>query len=173
MRSFALALVLLFVPSAGIAQTVTVRDVLELTKAGLSEEVLLALIEVHRPVFPVDAETLKTLKQGGVSAAVIVAMVRSGRMPAPEPEPVRVDTPPAPPQVVVIEREEPRVREVAVPVAVPVYVPVPTRRTHDYYDRAPRPQPKPAEPVYWGWGGKLRPDAWKPTPAETPKPPKK
>jgi hypothetical protein len=22
--------------------------------------------------------------------------------------------------------------------------------------------PLPAPPIYWGWGGKLRPDAWKP-----------
>jgi hypothetical protein len=25
-----------------------------------------------------------------------------------------------------------------------------------------QPQPAPAKPVYWGWGGKLRPDAWQP-----------
>lgn len=179
MRRFALVLLFLVLPAVAQGQTVTVRDVLELTKAGLSEEVLLALIEVHRPVFPVDPETLKMLKQAGVAPAVIVAMVRSGRVPSPEPPPLPVEQPlPAapPPQVVVIDheqRDEPRIREVAVPVAVPVYVPVRTRRTHDdHYDR-PRPAAKPVEPVYWGWGGKLRPDAWKPSPAETKPPGKK
>ncbi len=72
-----------------------------------------------------------------------------------------------------------RVREV--PVAVPIYIPVTRSRHHRSVDAtidtstfipfqsgAPlnRPvQPRKAEPVYWGFGGKLRPDAWDPTPA--------
>jgi hypothetical protein len=51
-------------------------------------------------------------------------------------------------------------------VAVPVYVPVPARG----HVETPDP-PKAPEPVYWGFGGKLRPDAWKP--AEPKAPPKK
>jgi hypothetical protein len=31
---------------------------------------------------------------------------------------------------------------------------------------------KPAEPVYWGFGGKLRPDAWKPAGARADEPKK-
>ncbi|HVL69010.1 MAG TPA: hypothetical protein VM364_17265 [Vicinamibacterales bacterium] len=158
MRRFALALVLVLAPAVAHAH-VTVRDIVELTRAGLGEEILLALIEVHQPVFPVDSDTLKGLRDAGVPQKVIVAMVRSGRTPAPQPPPVIVQPPPPPaqpaPQVVVIEREEPRVREIAVPV--PVYVPV---RVHP---PRPQPQPQPAEPVYWGFGGKLRPDAWRPT----------
>jgi len=61
------------------ADALTVRDVVELTRAGLGEEVLLALIEVDRSVFPIDAATLKELKVNGVSERVIAAMVRSGR----------------------------------------------------------------------------------------------
>jgi hypothetical protein len=169
MRRWFLTIVLALLPVPGFAQTQvpSVRDIISLSKAGLSEEVLLALIEVNGSVYPTDAETLKGLKTAGVSPAVIVAMVRSGRQPriaepapAQEPEPVAQPQP----QIVVVEREtpesEPRViREV---VAVPVYVAVPTPR---YYHRPgvePRPV-KPAEPVYWGFGGKLRPDAWKPT----------
>lgn len=157
-------IVLLFAASA-TAQTSspTVRDILELTKAGLGEEVLLALIEVNRPVFPVDAETLKTLKQGGVPQSVIVAMVKSGREPqGPPPDlaPAALEPPPAPaPPVVIIEEPEPRVREVAVPYAVPVYVAVPVRPSRIHGAQPPRV--KAPEPVYWGWGGKLRPDAWK------------
>lgn len=162
---------LLLVPAASApAQTVTTRDIIELSKAGLSEEVLLALIEVHRPVFPVDTVTLKGLKDAGVAPNVIIAMIKSGRdaqqaQSAPTQVAAEQDAGPAPsPQVVVVEREHhyehPRVREVAVPV--PVYVPV-SPRHHD------RPAPKPVEPVYWGFGGKLRPDAWKPTAADVQK----
>jgi hypothetical protein len=65
------------------------------------------------------------------------------------------------------------------PVAVPVYVPVPTRRisgddtitttfqTDVGLVRARVPVPPncvKAEPVYWGFGGKLRPDSWQPPP---------
>src|SRR6516162_7884208 len=65
--------------AAGRAEAVTVRDVIELSKAGLSDSVLLAVIDVDRSVFAIDAATLKQLKSAGVSDAVIVAMIRSGR----------------------------------------------------------------------------------------------
>jgi hypothetical protein len=94
------------------------------------------------------------------------------------PELIIKDRAPEQTRVVVVEdrddeprpraREE-RVREV--PVAVPVYVPVPASRSRERVDRddhTRRPDPpKRAEPVYWGFDGKLRPDAWKP--AEPPK----
>ena len=67
----------LFVSTA--AQAVTLRDIVELTKAGLGDEVLLALIDVDGGVFDIDAATLKSLKAAGVSERVIVALVRSGR----------------------------------------------------------------------------------------------
>lgn len=168
-----------FVPAA---EALTVRDVIELSKAGLGEDVLLALIDVDGGVYAIDPETLKSLKQAGVPERVIVAMVRSGRErpPEPLPPPVAEAAPPAPqPQVVVIEHEaEPRVREVMVPVYVAVpTVPVRGRRHHDRsatvdtpfvpFQSGPpvswpvTPEPK-REPVYWGFGGKLRPDAWQP-----------
>ena len=177
MRQFLIAIALVVVPVSaaaqmGSGQTLTVRDVIALSKAGLGEEALLALIEVNRPVFPVDVDTLKGLKDAGVSPNVIVAMIRSGRT-APPPEPLALPEepysaaaaiPPPPPVVVVEHHSEPVVREV--PVPVPVYVAVPVRRVHrdDHHVSHP-PVVKPhrqVEPVYWGWGGKLRPDAWKP-----------
>ena len=189
MRRLLLVLTLLITSAASAsAQTLTTRDVIELSKAGLSEPVLLALIEVNRSVFPIDRDTLKTLKDAGVAPNVIVAMLRSGRdVPiAPQPE---LQVQPQPPIIVhhddrgtprerELERELARARErelelemerartdrraaqYVVPVAVPVYVPMPMRR---------REPTKPVEPVYWGWDGKLRPDAWKP---EAPKHPK-
>ena len=193
MRRVILAVVFTVFAVPATAQTLTTKEIVELTKAGLAEEVLLALIEVHRSVFPIDRETLKMLKAEGVRDNVVVAMIRSGRDPIPAPPPpppqptpsVIVDrgdgTPEliikdrAPEQtrvVVVEEREEPRVERRSpayeerireVPVAVPVYVPVPTRR----HVERPVP-PKKQEPVYWGFGGKLRPDAWKPAESQEP-----
>ena len=165
MRPLFFAFLLTFSPAALSAQTLTTRDIVSLTKAGLGEEVLVALIEVHRSVFPVDGDTLMMLKDAGVPQNVIVAMVRSGRdIPQPDPlppqEPVVVTRPTAaPPQVVVIEHqsEDRHVREVAVPVAYPVYVPVQVHRR-----RSVEPI-RQVEPVYWGFGGKLRPDAWTPS----------
>ena len=106
MRPLFFAFLLTFSPAALSAQTLTTRDIVSLTKAGLGEEVLVALIEVHRSVFPVDGDTLKMLKDAGVPQNVIVAMVRSGRdIPQPDrtcrnrrsrsSSPGRLPTPPA------------------------------------------------------------------------------
>lgn len=173
MRIAILFVALFLAPLASVsAQTVTARDIVELSKAGLGEEILLALIEVHGPVFPVDAVTLKGLKDAGVPPNVIIAMIKSGRQaPPPPPQPVVLEEPaPHPqPQVLVIEHEHhyeaPRVREVLLPV--PVYVPVRTRSIRNHPSVGPVPGP--VEPVYWGFGGKLRPDAWKPTAADVQK----
>ena len=190
----ALAAAVLFLAAAAVpAEALTIRDVIELTKAGVSEEVLLALIDVDGGVYASDTETLKALKAAGVSERVMVALVRSGRerqLPepvAPPPAPQDEAQAPAPP-VVVIEHHEPQVQQVVVPV--PVYVPVyttPSRahrapyatqrvRTGDFapsnyvpFQPAPpviRQQVEPAPPVYWGFGGKRRPDAWAPSPGE-------
>lgn len=176
---------LLLLPlSAARAEAVTVRDLIELTRAGVGDDVLLALIEVDRGVFAIDTDTLKTLKEAGVSERVIVALVRSGRMPPPVQEtfPIESDVPePESPQVVVIDHHEPeRIRE----VPVPIYIPVDMRDMRRHRSRprvleqpvsdfipfsggrpvraSDHPSRVPREPVYWGFGGKLRPDAWKP-----------
>lgn len=164
-----LAAVAAFSPARAYA--LTVRDVVELSRAGLGEETLLALIEVDPSVFPIDTATLKSLKAAGVSERVIVAMVRSARS-APAVSDALPDAEPAPqlppPQVIVVDHHDaaPQIREV--PVAVPVYIPIVRTRDRDDGDpRSPdadrsRTHAKDPEPVYWGWGGKLRPDAWQP-----------
>ncbi len=133
MKRLALLLALLLAVGAARAEAITVGEIIELSKKGLSEDVLLALIEIESKVFPVDPETVQALKAGGVSERVIAAMVRHGRSTPLEPTPLSPapePLPPPPPQVVVIDHHdhEPVVREVAVPV--PVYVPV--------YVRTPR-----------------------------------
>jgi hypothetical protein len=161
-RALLLACLLLPLWSAR-ADAVTIRDLIELSHAGLSDEVLLALIDVDHSVLPVDANTIKTLKEAGVSEAVILAVIRSGREepaqtaePAPLlTDPVVPEPDPAPqPQVVVIDHQEAPVQQY-VPVAVPVFVPVVPARQH-------RVDCRDVQPVYWGFGGKLRPDAWQP-----------
>jgi hypothetical protein len=180
MRRFAIA-VLLLLPLAAPVEALTIRDVIELSRAGVSEEVLLALVEVDRGVFSVDTDTIKALHDAGVSQRVIVALVKRGRErpveeQAPAPLPV---IEPVPPQVVVVDHHDaPQVREVVIPV--PVYVPVVTIPHRRRVSRIPiestfvpfqtgPPAVRPvdthherSEPVYWGFGGKLRPDAWKP-----------
>jgi hypothetical protein len=198
-RRIALALVTIVALAAGRAEAVTIRDLIELTKAGLSDPVLLALIEVDRGVFTIDTPTLKQLKDAGVSEAVIVALIRSGRTP-PVQEPEAVPPPEygaiREPEVIVIDHHgepaaAPEPVAVPYPVAVPVYVGVPTRvvsagRTGSSTRRHPGGDTVTttfqtdvgvvkarvplsancvkAEPVYWGFGGKLRPGSWQPPP---------
>jgi hypothetical protein len=195
-RLIVTALMLLVVAGwATSAQAVTIRDIIELTRAGLGDEVLLALIEVDGRVFTIDTDTLTRLKKAGVSEKVIVALVRSGRT-------IPQDVPTAPvsateselgsstgrssmPDVVYVQQPPTTiVHEVAVPV--PVYVTVPVAVGHGHGRRASvsatsevqpsvtappslqgrqrllTDRPEAPEPEYWGWGGKLRPDAWKP-----------
>ena len=175
---------------AAPASAATIRDIIELSKAGVGDQVLLALIEIDPRIYTIDAGTVKALKAAGVSEPVIVAMIRSGRTP-PAAEQVDADeaqpstTPmmasPAPePQVVVIDHHDeapPQEVPVAVPVAVPVYVPIVTGRqehistivTTDTGAAVRIKAPVPpnctrAEPIYWGNGGKRRPGTWEPPP---------
>lgn len=177
--------VLFSLTAVSSAYALTLKDIVELTKAGLGEEVLLALIKVDRGVYPIDRESVLELKKAGVSDTVIAALVRSGRDPLPEPafattydEPLEIPAPA--PQVVVVEQAAP-VQQVMVPV--PVYVPVTPARRRVHLDHGttvtsststfipfqsgpPVERPvvaeTPKKPVYWGFGGKRRPDAWEP-----------
>jgi hypothetical protein len=193
---FVLPLITFFSPSAS---ALTVHDVVELTRAGLGEDIILALIEVDPSVFPIDTATLKMLKDAGVSQRVIVAMVRSARTQPPVAaeavagnpvQPVVEESRAPEPQVIVIDHHDTAVQQV--PVAVPVYVPVPVKPNHrsfandhvrnvpDPYDASRRLEvrqgvhsdtvdvgrTRSSQPVYWGFGGQLRPDAWQPAGAK-------
>ena len=61
------------------ASAVTVQEIVRLSKAGVSDEVILTLIDRDRTIFAIDSEQLMTLRDVGVSEAVILAMLRSGR----------------------------------------------------------------------------------------------
>jgi hypothetical protein len=61
------------------ASAVTVDQVVELSKAGVSDAVILALLDRDRTVLTIDPEQIVTLHRDGLSDRVIVAMLKSGR----------------------------------------------------------------------------------------------
>lgn len=169
---------------SSVASALTIHDVIELSKAGVSDEVLLELIQVDHRVYTIDADAVKRMKTGGVSDAVMLAMIRAGRAVAPSDAAAVPPPATAPqPQVIVVDHADaqPATREVEVPVPVPVAVPVvvpvvPFRQQHistiittDTGAAVRARVPVPAnctkvEPVYWGNGGKRRPGTWAPPP---------
>jgi hypothetical protein len=173
-----LLLVALLLPAR--ADALTLAQLVELHKAGLGDDVLVALIEVNKIIYTLEAGTLKELKADGLSDRVLIAIINSGRQHLPPPVPVAAPAPePEPaPTVVVIDHHVPAPQVIV--QQVPVYVPVavPQRRSREVYvDRVVTPpspfyvgqvrepeRRKAPEPEYWGFGGKLRPDAWDPGP---------
>jgi hypothetical protein len=158
-------------PAAGRAYAVSARDLVELSKEGVSDAVLIALIETDGSRFVLSVSDIRDLRTRGLSDEVIVAMIRTRPLsgpprdgvadalppaePAPAPRTIVIHEP-APPPVVVTQTVTQRVEverrdDPPAAVYVPVYVPVPARPV----------EVKKAEPEYWGWGGKRRPDAWK------------
>jgi len=78
LSGFGLALMLLIaIPRA--ASAATVDQIVALTKAGVAEPVILALIERDKTVFTIEPEQLVNLQRDGVSQTVILAMLKSGR----------------------------------------------------------------------------------------------
>ena len=61
------------------ASAVTVDQVVALAHAGVTDAVILALIDRDKTIFAIEPEQLVTLQRGGLSDAVILAMLRSGR----------------------------------------------------------------------------------------------
>lgn len=81
------ALVILLLLLTGLvpptAAAATIQDIIALSKAGVSDAVLLALIDRDKSVFAIEADELVMLTGAGVSEAVVIAMLKSGREPAP------------------------------------------------------------------------------------------
>jgi hypothetical protein len=77
-------LLLVLLPAATSA--VSVDQIVALSQAGVSDEVLLALIDRDRSVFTIEPEQLVALKRAGISQEVVLAMLRSGRQPIVSPE---------------------------------------------------------------------------------------
>ncbi len=68
---------MLLAPAA--ASALTVDEVVSLARAGVTDAIILALIDRDKTIFALEPDQLVTLKQQGVSDAVILAMLKSGR----------------------------------------------------------------------------------------------
>ena len=145
----AIALVALLGPAVSQAFAITVHDLVALSRERVSDPILVALIETDGSKFTLSPDDVRGLRYQGLSDTVILAMIRTAKakVAAEEPQPVVVN------QHVVqkVEVQAPHRQVEYSPVYVPVYVPVPTKPV----------EVKKEEPVYWGWGGQRRPDAWK------------
>src|SRR5262245_10412585 len=64
---------------ASPAAAVTLDQVVSLKKAGVSDAVILALIERDRTVFSIAPEQIVALQRDGLSEELIIAMLRSGQ----------------------------------------------------------------------------------------------
>jgi hypothetical protein len=175
-----LAVLLLLGPAVGTALAVTTVQLVELAKAGLSDEVLIALIETDGSTFQLSAADILQLHREGLSNGVILAMQKAGQTrvrlvrptepqavvaPGAEPAPIvqeQVVQPagPTPSVINVVQTVAQRVTTSpaivpVVPFAVPIYV-------------RPQVDQRPAPPQYWGWNGQRRPDTWQETPQPDP-----
>ena len=80
MRALPLFVLFLLLALAPVtASAVTLDQVVALSKAGISEPIILALIERDKTVFTIDPDQLVALKRDGVSETIILAMLKSGR----------------------------------------------------------------------------------------------
>lgn len=68
---------LLLAPRPALA--ITVDQVLALQRAGVTDTVILALIDRDRTVFAIEPEQIVSLQRGGLSEKIILAMLKSGR----------------------------------------------------------------------------------------------
>jgi hypothetical protein len=111
MRALLAVLALSVAPAA--AEAVTIRDIIELSRAGLPDDVLVAVIEADRTIFTLDADQILELTKAGVSETVLLKMLRTRRdfddsarvtpaSPAAMPEVVIIGAETAPPPVTVI-----------------------------------------------------------------------
>jgi hypothetical protein len=128
------------------ASAVTLAEVVALAKGGVSEPVILALIERDQTLFSMSPDQLVRLQREGLSDTVLLALLKSGR-PSEASLPkspaalsaAQPSGPPLPPPAVVVvghDPEYPNTRSadvtmaadapsVQVPIVVPVFVPVP------------------------------------------------
>jgi hypothetical protein len=120
---FCLLVMLALVPSS--ASAVSVQEIVWLSKAGVSEQVVLALIDRDRTIFTIDPAELVSLKKEGVSETIILAMLRSGRQPLPGIEGVEKTSSPTAlpvPDVIIVGHGPDRPNGYQAPVFVVAHV---------------------------------------------------
>jgi hypothetical protein len=75
--ALAIAAAALLLPAT--ASAVSVEEIVALAKAGVTDTVILALIDRDKTIFSLEPDQLVSLKAQGLSEPVIVAMLKSGR----------------------------------------------------------------------------------------------
>jgi hypothetical protein len=91
------ALLVLSVP--GVARAVTLDDIIALTKAGVSADIIVAVIDADRTIFSLNTAEIVLLRKAGVPNSVIVKMLGTAREfveEVPPPLIVGMDPPSAP-----------------------------------------------------------------------------
>jgi len=161
MRRFALvalAVGLVAGPLVRPASAVSVTDIISLQAHGLSDDILVALVETDGAAARLTLEDVLRLHQRGVSDRVITAMIKADARtrPVPAAPPVIVQAavqsapPPAPAPVIVNQV-----------IVQPEITSTSTSQTVVVVAATVEPL-KPAPPVYWGFGGNARPGSWTP-----------
>ena len=118
-----LVLSLLLVPMPARAGDLTLRDLVELHRAGLGDELLVAVIQADGGPFRLSYAEIMDLKTEGLSERVIAALVRTGGRTAPLLTPVApagqlVEAAPSVASDVGLAVDEPEIIELAPPVVV-------------------------------------------------------
>ena len=147
------ALAFALVPAT--ASAITWQEIVALSRAGVSSEVIVALIDRDKSTFPITPDQVIGLKAEGVSDAVVTAMLTAG---ATEPAPPG-------PTVVIVGRDPDRPQRTpgfgnppldpSEPVFVPYFVPVPYAipvTTRPYCAVRPgvrRPAPSPTTGIFF------------------------
>ena len=143
----------------GSAGAVTVRDIIELSKAGLSEDILVALIEADLTVFTLDKDQILELKKAGVSDVVVLKMLRTRAGAEPAAGAAR-EVAQQPGLVVIGAESAPAPAPVVVQQVVQQYFYVPyfiwgAPRAH-----GPLPPPKPVLDQHYRGFGRFINDGW-------------
>jgi hypothetical protein len=71
--------VLLIALAPATASAVSRDEIVRLSKSGMSDEVILALVDRDKTIFTISPDDLVALKSEGVSERVMLAMLKSGR----------------------------------------------------------------------------------------------
>ena len=135
------------------AVTLTIGDVVKMSKAGVSDDVIIQTVQSSGSVFQLTAQDVDALKRSGVSDRVMAVMQARPQAAAPAPKPVEnagavVHTPSGRDYVGGVN--EPVVR--ALPADPPVYTyPAPPPVTY-YYPAYPYPYYYAPGPYYYGPG---------------------
>lgn len=152
--------------AVGATITLTSSDVVRMSKAGISDEVIIQTLQSTGSKFLLTEQDVESLKRDGLGDRVLAAMQGNG--PA-TPSPA-APAEPAPPVVrepsgrdyVGGQVEQPVVR--ALPVAPPVYYQAPPTTvyyyTYPYYYPPPRYYCGPPVRFYFGYGGGYHHRRW-------------